>query len=76
MHKYLVKEIRDYFGNLIIATVLEVFKLIETEYGAVVIYKFNNKDTYYIETSFLHELEGDQYKFSNDEQYLGWVNEL
>lgn len=74
--KYLVKEIRDYFGNLIIATVLEVLKLVDTEYGTIVIYKFTDKNTWYIETSFLHELEGDDYKFSDNEEYKDWVNEL
>lgn len=76
MSKYLVKEIRDYFGGIVIATVLEVLQMIDTEYGTVVIYKYSDKDTWYIETSFLHELEGDEYKFSDDSKYDGWINEL
>jgi hypothetical protein len=75
MSKYLVKEIKDYFGNEVLTTVIEVLKMIDTEYGTVVIFKSTDEGICYIDTALLDKLQEYEYKFSDDEKYKDWINE-
>lgn len=72
--KYLVRIIKHNSGEYTLALVLEVLKVIDTEYGTVVITRYTDTETSYLDTEFLHELEEDGYKFSNDSKYEGYIN--
>jgi len=69
MHKYLVQEVKDYFGNIVLTNVLEVLQLIESDYGTIIIVKYYTEESWKIDLNFLSDLQEWGYKFSDDEKY-------
>jgi hypothetical protein len=69
MHKYLVQEVKDYFGNIVLINVLEVLQLVESDYGTVVVIKFDTEKSWKIDLNFLSDLQEWGYIFSDDEKY-------
>lgn len=75
MERYLVQEVKDYFGHIVLTNVLEVLQQIESDYGTIVIVKYDTDEGWIIEPQFLQESLDFGYKFSDDEKYNNWVNQ-
>jgi len=75
MHKYLVQTIHsDHFNVDILVTVYKILKLIESDYGTIVIVNYVTDEGGKIECLFLEEALKYGYKFSDDEKYNNWIN--
>jgi len=64
MHKYLVQK---------------VLQLIESDYGTIVVVKFDTEESWKIDLNFVNNLQEWGYKFSDDEKYkeqFTWENSL
>lgn len=75
MSKYLVQEVKDYFDHIVLTNVLEVLQQIESDYGTIVVVKYDTDEGWIVEPQFLQESLEFGYIFSDDEKYKDWVNQ-